>query len=165
MRKEIAHAQTALLKYHVMVLKFVNCGMTGQVIYWKGKGNMKIKVDFVTNSSSSSFVVMGVNVNKDDVPKEKIIEALEKHGLEVNDDNMDEGVDCVIEDLIKGSDLDYSFGSCWDDEDHVMVGIHYTSMKDDETLADFKLRVKNQLKDSFGVDSEPAHIEECWEDR
>ena len=125
---------------------------------------MKIKVDFVTNSSSSSFVVIGVTISKDDVPKEKIIETLEKHGLEVNDDNIDDGVDAVVADLVKGSDLNYSFGSCWDD-DNLIVGMHYTAMDEDETLAQFKERVQQQLKKHLGVDKIPDHIEECWENR
>jgi hypothetical protein len=45
-----------------------------------------------------------------------------------------------------------------------MVGMHYTDMKDDETLGEFKARVQKQLKDSFGIDKDVGHIESCWKD-
>jgi len=124
---------------------------------------MKVKFDFVTNSSSSSFVVMGSNISEDDVPKDMIKEALEKHGLNIEDDKYEVLENC-IEELIKGSQLDYSYGSPYDD-DNIMVGIHYTNMKDNETLAQFKERVQLQILECFGVAKTPGHIEECWEDR
>ena len=37
-------------------------------------------------------------------------------------------------------------------------------MNDDETLGQFKSRVKKAIKDSLGIDSDVGHIEECWHD-
>jgi len=124
---------------------------------------MRIKSEFVTNSSSCSFVVMGTTISPDEISDEKWAQS----GLNmVEVDGFSEDFDTVVTDLTKSNDLTYSFGNTdyYDTED-VMVGIYYTDMRDDETLAEFKARVKQQIKDSFGVEKDPGHIEECWENR
>ena len=45
-----------------------------------------------------------------------------------------------------------------------MVGIKYTNMGDDETLRQFKERVKTQLEKVFDIQKDPYHIEEGWEE-
>jgi len=112
---------------------------------------MKVKFDFVTNSSSASFVVIGASLNKSEIVLQR--------GPESGD------IYNFIDKIMAGTDLDYSFGDCRVyDGDDVMIGIQYTKMKDDETLGDFKERVRKQIKDAFGVDVIPGHIEECWMD-
>ncbi len=113
---------------------------------------MKLKRDFITNSSSTSFVAIGIHALASDM-------TLIQRGPGP-DDRYE-----LVEKLLKGSDLQYSFG-CYDlsDDEEVMIGIYYTDMKDDETLGEFKARVKEQLKKYIGVEKDPTHIEECWMD-
>ena len=62
------------------------------------------------------------------------------------------------------TDFDFSSGSCYDDG-MAAVGIPYEKMKGDETLNQFKQRVKDGIKEKLNLDLEVAHIELCWEDR
>ena len=125
---------------------------------------MKIKLDFVTNSSSSSFVVLGTDLNLNEILRqneEKLKQshecfALSKHKYE----NME-----YLRELANNTGLQISDGGSDYYYDEVSVGFTYEQMKEDETKAEFKERIKEAIKTSFGIDvKELTHIEKCWYD-
>jgi hypothetical protein len=114
---------------------------------------MKIKNDFITNSSSTSFVVIGTWL------KRKVLQRPHK--------GPEEDIYNRVERVLQGSDLTYSFGADYCTSyngSQFMVGIEYTNMKDNETLAEFKDRVKKQIKEKLGITAKVEHIQECWMD-
>ena len=76
---------------------------------------MKLRSDFVSNSSSSSFIVMGSWVS---IPEDK-----RSHEY--------------IDSLNLGDEIRWIYS----DSDEVVIGLPFESMKDDETLKQFKERV------------------------
>ena len=111
---------------------------------------MKTKLDFVTNSSSASFVVMGTRISIDTI--------------KTKDNENDLYI--PLYDIVKGTDLDFSFGAVGSYEaDDFIVGICYKKMGEDETLRQFKERATQEIKKAFGKDVKVGHIEEGWEDR
>lgn len=122
---------------------------------------MKIKCDFVTNSSSSSFVALGSFIDpttiEDKYFQKLIDEKYQNLAIEQLKSNASEYIDVMLQ----GSDLTYSFGYDYGD---MMVGGCYTTMGENETMGQFRKKIKDQFKKHLGIDIEPIHIEECWMD-
>ncbi|MCK5643327.1 MAG: hypothetical protein KAJ19_21135 [Gammaproteobacteria bacterium] len=123
---------------------------------------MKVKLDFITNSSTTCFVVMGANIDVDKIPEKYIKHIQEKHNI--SDEDIKEYPLEYFDDFIKGSDLVYSGGEEYYPGESVMVGIPFTNMKDDETLKKFKGRVQLQILESFHIVVKPYYIETAWRD-
>jgi len=105
---------------------------------------MKIRTGFVSNSSTSSFMAYGTDVDIDEVAK-----ALGREEAEVWD----------VEDLLRGTRLQYSAidGCC------ILVGTHPSDADDSMTLGEFKKQVEEDIKKIFGP--KPCKwIEEAWMD-
>ena len=121
---------------------------------------MKIKTDFVTNSSSSSFVAIGAWIEPDDLSID-FDKMQEEHFSSWSIEELKNNIGEVIDQLLQGTDLTYAT-TCYDS--NIMIGMPYTKMRDDETLRMFKNRAKTQFEDVLGIDITPSHMEECWMD-
>jgi hypothetical protein len=103
---------------------------------------MKIRVGFVSNSSSSSFCIYGTTISKIDIEK------------------------------ITGEDFDYDTGKLEDitglecfapgEGSTIYIGRSYSSIRDDESGKQFKDSVENALKKSLGREVKCDTQEEAW---
>jgi len=103
---------------------------------------MKIRTDFVSNSSSSSFMMLGCSygdieefVKKFFDNEPVLIKDYEKGDLDLYDE---------IDKRIK-EPLTWEYGGYDGEIDEVAIGIDPSQMKDDETLSQFKDRVKKAI--------------------
>ena len=98
---------------------------------------MKIRTSFVSNSSTSSFVVVGVVVEESEIPQ------LFDGFAEDHNDLMD-AIDAKAYDNKTG--LEVNRGLCNYSEDELAIGLPIGKMKDEQTLGEFKSLALEQLR-------------------
>ena len=133
---------------------------------------MKVKLDFVTNSSTTSFIGWGVCLEEGDIFKnEKLLtKCFENYK---KSENADPGLsfkkfkeDYIqfppeILEYIRSEILEHS---CGPDGDECMIAGSPTRIKDDQTLGDYKKQIISELAE-YGIIVETlTYIEEAWRD-
>lgn len=132
---------------------------------------MKIKGSFVTNSSSTSFIVWGLRIDEDELKKEygESIFAAEHVilGPDIVNKSREEFFEgdfyYNVQDLagkngIKVARMEY--------DNEWMFGVSPFRMKEEQTLREFKEEIVKKFKD-LGINIEVADlgvVEECWQD-
>ena len=114
---------------------------------------MKVRSDYVSNSSSSSFMVVGHVFDGGDLAEiaehNKLVSEYQDTPEDYSEWSNGEIVEALEE---KFKDLDFQYG-LENYYDEVCIGMTYDQMKDSETKKEFEKRIADRLKEMTGRDN------------
>lgn len=115
---------------------------------------MKIRNGFVSNSSSSSFLIYGIQMEES--------ELLENLSLKQTDNEEDayEDIYEVLDEAFRKTGMVYV---CPEGFDYWYIGRSWDEVKDNETGKQFKERVREEIKKVFKVEDKDFNtLSEAW---
>ena len=115
---------------------------------------MKIRIDYVSNSSSSSFMVVGHAFDNEELVKIaehlNLVSEYQENSEDTPEDYSEWGTGEIVEELEERfTDLDFQHG-LENYYDEVCIGMTYDQMKDSETKKEFEKRIEDRLKEMTG---------------
>jgi hypothetical protein len=120
---------------------------------------MKIRTGFVSNSSSSSFLIYGIYGDSEELLKDS--PRIEDEDEDEDGNNWD-GLYDKLDALLNDTGLECHFVTY--DDGSVYVGASWDTVGDNETGLQFKSRVEAKIKELFGDKLKCSTFEEAWRD-
>ena len=115
---------------------------------------MKVRTGFVSNSSTSSFIIFGCCLDK-----EEVVKVLLEKKVITQEQSEDYGsAEYGAEAIGDGCDVEYGDG----EDNYIYFGWDFTSIPDDVVVGEWKKEKEDMVKKIFGDDVKCSVHSEAW---